>query len=89
MASKRICFVLDVLSNGGWLERHEEKKFPQRPASKLLKGVTRLYDKDGNRLEGVHNYARHRLERTCRITRFKSGQRTIWTLRNYNSDEEV
>lgn len=82
LMSARVALVLSVLEEGGWLERHEEQRYPKRPDSKVMKGVTRLYDKDGNKLSGVHNYARFRLERINRLVCIQSNKRTIWTLRN-------
>lgn len=82
LMSARVALVLSVLEEGGWLERHEERRYPQRPGSTVMKGVTRLYDRQGNKLEGVHNYARFRLERINRLVRIEANKRTIWTLRN-------
>lgn len=62
-----MCRVLSVLSEGGYLVQRLEKFHPDRLKSKRMKTVTRLFDKDGNQLEGVHNYARMRLMRCARI----------------------
>lgn len=84
ITSARVSLVLSVLTEGGWLERHKEYRCAKSTSKRLL-DVTRLYDKNGKRLEGVHSYARHRLERIGRLNCIKTGKRTIWTLRDYVS----
>jgi hypothetical protein len=72
--STRVCRVLDILSGGGYLVQRFERSHPQYPKSKRTKTVTRLFDKDGKQLEGVHNYARMRLMRCARLEVFCHGK---------------
>gem|GEM_PF-4663723 len=72
--STRVCRVLDVLSGGGYLVQRIEKSHPHQPNSKRTKTVTRLFDRNGNQLEGVHNYARMRLMRCAQLEVFSHGK---------------
>ena len=78
--------MLETLSKGGYLVQRRELMRPNRPNAKVTKLVTRLFDKNGTQLAGVHNYARMRLKRACKLEeRRESKNTTIFTLKTKES----
>lgn len=81
VTSGRVYTALKVLLEGGYFVQHEERSHPHLLNSKRMKTVTRLFDKHGKLMDGVHNYARMRLMRIGSLEAEKNGRSTIFTLR--------
>jgi hypothetical protein len=80
VTSGRVQNVLRTLLEGGYLVQSEERSFPNKPRSKTMKTVTRLFDKNGKRLDGVHNYARMRLIKIGSLEAESHGKTTVFRL---------
>jgi len=80
VTSGRVQNVLKTLLEGGYLVQSEEKCHPEKLKSKRMRTVTRLFDKNGKRLDGVHNYARMRLMRIGSLEAESYGKSTVFRL---------